>query len=1503
MSSNPPPPPMKVCDCCQGALDALRQQMQGEHLDLQARLTALESVVHTLQAQLNAIEDDSESRSSTADTMIIEEDSQYALYRLDYDRKPTTVVRTLNSPVPPPTSRLSPLVGRGREPSSAELRRASQAGSGSDHGSFLLDANEGTIIRTTGYDSPAMPGKTLKDLVTTTTLTTSDTGIVVVDVEDTREIWHRASYAPSPHAKPPHRISLLPKPAPKTQFFGDYELEKEPRKSIVIDNKKSEDVAPQIVEAVMSDMQAYDEMIPSRTQLRSALQLEQLTVNSEGNWLERFLYASGQSDLGLRNKYLLEFSKDFIRQATTRARIILQEFNVPIHKKSIPPLGIGGIGGGTKYLDQSILFKFADDPTIGGNRHLYGGVEADPERAAKAAANDLKGADAYFRCFAMVGRIPVVVPPQVVMDFNGHRLVAMPFLPLSECKLVYGSDNGGKTVHDDDEVMQSALKFAAHHLHLERHWVRDKRLYAAGDIEAHMGKDGRRYLVDLARTFPPEDPGCSSHLPHVHSSVFFRLHRAAFMEYLKSKHDNAKFPPLSSDAYSLWGSRIDAATHNQNAKNATVYLLETRVSELVSFLQTDKNQTQNLGQVLQRWGISVRHMGLVRSRVRALQKAQPNPYNADLERQLLLSMVARCCKNLLRQDLREASLSKNVNDAIAAFLNSLTCHSSEESFSFWAVKLPKDVVGRFGAVALDEGEEQRLLALCKPGIGTVLKYVCAQTGITLTATAQAWNEENFYFTRQHVLSTSVRSKTFSVLEDLLQEDNINQACECRTRNDFVMTVTKLARKATEDLAYLVNIITEPDELLVFFKTRAGAQGQSIQLLTLAALGLFFAGKEADITEIISTCTERWAISLIARLPQIFSPRQQEQLVTSRLLALCHQEHLAVGTTELAQALLQAKANPNAKSEESKDSVLFLSVARGHDALVEILLEAKADPTFMDACHRSVEQIALSYPAPTSRIAELLGVTVDSEDPSKLLLPVRVRVHLLALNKPLSDAAMSIFVAGKLLTLKVKLPGGGHRFRQAAPVVGAETSKKTLLVYADFLFESWHPANRLKCTLFRNNKRVHTVKLSRPETNYVTFQEQMEALTPDTPSLVLMGDIMIAPPRWAESPKSMSPPALPSVKSSLRMGGLPPPPIRSQSLFVKTHTKLFSGNKTSLRTGQLTTLANLHAVVADTKKVIVLGPGSCGKTTMVRRLCGPVSPDEYVIYVDIIRRNVVCAVQTYLSACAAKMQMLLPENVRSGYFVAHVDVLEVNPKQFSQVLPHLLQVMGDPGFQKTLMDRTAFLVADSNITQLDSAFQLSESCGRFFPKISEIFAPDYVPTYADCLACHLGTTGIIERKVQVGPHSVRLFDVGGSQIARRKWAHLYPDAHAVIYTVNVSCDDRVGEDKHTNRMAEALSVWAQVTSSDALKDARFFLLFTFEDQFQRKINQPDEGTFFADIFAKRPSLAEAKEAVAQRFMSQISLGESSRVKCVFVDLFDDASFAACLNALTAFLDNR
>ncbi|CAN0292131.1 unnamed protein product, partial [Ectocarpus sp. 4 AP-2014] len=96
-------------------------------------------------------------------------------------------------------------------------------------------------------------------------------------------------------------------------------------------------------------------------------------------------------------------------------------------------------------------------------------------------------------------------------------------LPVSSKTLRYGSSNAGRTVHNDDGNLAKKLKAVAKKLNLRTHWVNDKvsgptlpEMYSACDIEGHAGEGGSHYLLDFARSFPPESPkkvrcrwGCS----------------------------------------------------------------------------------------------------------------------------------------------------------------------------------------------------------------------------------------------------------------------------------------------------------------------------------------------------------------------------------------------------------------------------------------------------------------------------------------------------------------------------------------------------------------------------------------------------------------------------------------------------------------------------------------------------------------------------------------------------------------------------------------------------------------------------------------------------------------------------------------------------------------------------------------------------------------------------------------------------------------------------------
>lgn len=690
---------------------------------------------------------------------------------------------------------------------------------------------------------------------------------------------------------------------------------------------------------------ALEQLQPAREQLVKQLAASGST-GGDSTWFERYLYAMNHSD-----SEMLTFSREFHHEVTMRARLILEEMNVPIHKKTIRPLSAGGVAGGTKFLHNGILFKFANDPKVG-TGHLYGGEEADPERAAKAAANDLKGANAYLTVW-QEAKMPMIILPQIVMDFMGFRLIAMPWVEMEGSKIVTGSGDGGISVVDKDEVSRAAFRYAASELHLAFHTVRQVGLYAAGDIEVHEAPDGKRFVLDLARTFPPEDPEVASHLPHVHSSIFFRLHRAKFLQHLKDQN-SSRFPPLNSDALSGWGAER-GAFHNRNVRSATQYLLTTRARDLVKSLVTRKFPWTRLGPEIQNWGISIRHLGLIRSTCAKITlETAAQPARAHLETQLVLCMVARSGKNLLRQEMREAAISKNVPQVIVTFLNTLVRKNTEQFDAFWRVKLPHDIIDRFGRSALQESEEAKLSSMCASHLPAIVFYICSTCGILLNPSLDMRSIpcDGFEFTLNMIQALSVRSKTLDIFEELLLRDLVEQACKARTASEFFAHVMHLSQKrlASPQLQAALDYINPP-----FAKIEAtdGPDHVRMQCLTLQCLALHFKGYTDVVRQNVYGGLGRLepeAIALLRALPQIFV--DQRQLLSDALVIVCSKQHHENSTPSLVASLIEGQADVNAIDNTTGDSVLHASALRDHPAIVKLLLQSKADLAQKDRYHRT-----------------------------------------------------------------------------------------------------------------------------------------------------------------------------------------------------------------------------------------------------------------------------------------------------------------------------------------------------------------------------------------------------------------------------------------------------------------------------------------------------------------------------------------------------------------------
>ena len=133
---------------------------------------------------------------------------------------------------------------------------------------------------------------------------------------------------------------------------------------------------------------------------------------------------------------------------------------------------------------------------------MYGGSERNDAFAMKAAAHDLQALIAFYntRCEG------VNFPLMAIIDYRGYRLIAMSILPVNGKSLIYGCCDGGKNVFASDPLFNEKMKQMCSLMNLKEHVVMDKTLHCCGDIEGHLGTDGKYYLLDFARLFPPEAP-------------------------------------------------------------------------------------------------------------------------------------------------------------------------------------------------------------------------------------------------------------------------------------------------------------------------------------------------------------------------------------------------------------------------------------------------------------------------------------------------------------------------------------------------------------------------------------------------------------------------------------------------------------------------------------------------------------------------------------------------------------------------------------------------------------------------------------------------------------------------------------------------------------------------------------------------------------------------------------------------------------------------------------
>ncbi|XP_035612839.1 clustered mitochondria protein homolog isoform X2 [Oncorhynchus keta] len=136
--------------------------------------------------------------------------------------------------------------------------------------------------------------------------------------------------------------------------------------------------------------------------------------------------------------------------------------------------------------------------------------ELGGDAAAHAApTNDLNGVRAY----GAVDVEGLYTLGTVVVDYRGYRVTAQSIIPgilerEQEQSVIYGSIDFGKTVVSHGKYLE-LLEKTSRPLKVQRHNVlneKDESMELCSSVECKgiIGNDGRHYILDLLRTFPPD---------------------------------------------------------------------------------------------------------------------------------------------------------------------------------------------------------------------------------------------------------------------------------------------------------------------------------------------------------------------------------------------------------------------------------------------------------------------------------------------------------------------------------------------------------------------------------------------------------------------------------------------------------------------------------------------------------------------------------------------------------------------------------------------------------------------------------------------------------------------------------------------------------------------------------------------------------------------------------------------------------------------------------------
>lgn len=248
----------------------------------------------------------------------------------------------------------------------------------------------------------------------------------------------------------------------------------------------------------------------------------------------------------------------------------------------------------------------------------------------------------------------------------------------------------------------------------------------------------------------------------------------------------------------------------------------------------------------------------------------------------------------------------------------------------------------------------------------------------------------------------------------------------------------------------------------------------------------------------------------------------------------------------------------------------------------------------------------------------------------------------------------------------------------------------------------------------------------------------------------------------------------------------------------------------------------------TVKILVLGAGESGKSTLVKQM--------KIIHGD-----------GYSEAELKDMGVSILENIRDSLcnMTNAMDTLgiEYENKETAE-LARLFNdedastIVEQEDFSQEMIAASKVIWADKGIQQVytrRNEYHLVDSCRYYLDDLNRIFSDGFSPSVDDALRVRVRTTGILETKFKYDDLIYKMIDVGGQRSERRKWLQCFDDVTAIIFVAALSGYDMIlFEDANQNRLTESVEVFTTTFSNKVFAETNCILFLNKLDLFETKV---------------------------------------------------------------------